>query len=69
MLANELGIARDEVLAIGDSVNDVSMLSWAGHSAAPEHSDRYARDSAREILPGKGVDGVAAKLRSIVGQS
>jgi Cof subfamily protein (haloacid dehalogenase superfamily) len=66
MLANELGIARDEVLAIGDSVNDVSMLSWAGHSAAPEHSDRYARDSAREILPGKGVDGVAARLRSIL---
>ena len=66
MLANELGIARNEVLAIGDSVNDVSMLSWAGHSAAPEHSDRYARDSAREILPGKGVDGVAARLRSIV---
>ena len=65
-LAQELGIARDEVLAIGDSVNDVSMLSWAGHSAAPEHCDRYARDSALEILPGKGVDGVAAKLRSIV---
>jgi hypothetical protein len=67
MLASELGIAKDEVLAIGDSVNDVSMLSWAGHSAAPEHSDRYARDSAGEILPGKGVDGVAARLRSIVG--
>ncbi|MDH3641611.1 MAG: HAD-IIB family hydrolase [Gammaproteobacteria bacterium] len=65
-LAEELGIARDEVLAIGDSVNDVSMLSWAGHSAAPEHCDRYARDSAREILPGSGVDGVAARLRSIV---
>lgn len=65
-LAQELGIARVEVLAIGDSVNDVSMLSWAGHSAAPEHSDRYARDSAQEILSGKGVDGVVAKLRSVV---
>jgi hypothetical protein len=65
-LAQELGVARDEVLAVGDSVNDVSMLSWAGHSAAPEHCDRYARDSAREILPGNGVDGVVAKLRSVI---
>ena len=65
--AQELGIARNEVLAIGDSVNDVSMLSWAGQSAAPEHSDRYARDSAQDILPGEGVEGVVAKLRSIIG--
>lgn len=65
-LAEELGIGRHEVLAIGDSVNDVSMLSWAGHSAAPEHCDLYARDSAKEILPGDGVDGVVAKLRSIL---
>jgi len=67
MLARELGIERSQVLAIGDSVNDVSMLSWAGHSAAPEHSDRYARDSARQILSGKGVDGVVARLRDLVG--
>ena len=66
LLAEELGIARDDVLAIGDSVNDVSMLSWAGHSAAPGHSDRYARDSAAEILSGKGVDGVVARLRSLL---
>ncbi|MEZ5560606.1 MAG: HAD-IIB family hydrolase [Pseudomonadales bacterium] len=65
-LADELGIARDEVLAIGDSVNDVSMLSWAGHSAAPQHCDQYARASVKEILPGQGVDGVAARLRSLL---
>jgi hypothetical protein len=65
-LAEELGIGQHEVLAIGDSVNDVSMLSWAGHSAAPAHCDRYARESAREILPGAGVDGVVARLRSVL---
>lgn len=68
MLADELGIAKHEVLAIGDSVNDVSMLSWAGQSAAPAHCDLYARDSAREILPGDGVDGVVTKLRSVLDQ-
>ena len=68
-LAGELGIPRSEVLAIGDSVNDVSMLQWAGHSAAPQHSDGYARRTAREILPGDGVAGVLARLRSLAGNS
>lgn len=65
-LATELGIAREEVLAIGDSVNDVSMLGWAGHSAAPAHCDLYARDTARELLPGEGVTGVVARLRALL---
>jgi HAD superfamily hydrolase (TIGR01484 family) len=67
-LANELYIARDEVLAIGDSVNDASMLAWAGNSAAPEHCDDYARAAAKEILPGAGVQGVIARLRRVIDQ-
>jgi hydroxymethylpyrimidine pyrophosphatase-like HAD family hydrolase len=69
VLAKELGIQRSEVLAIGDSVNDVSMLLWAGHSAAPEHCYHYARAAADEILPGAGVDGVVARLQAVAEQS
>ena len=65
-LTEELGIGRSEVLAIGDSVNDVSMLSWAGQSAAPAHCDDFARESAKEILAGEGVQGVVQKLLSLV---
>lgn len=68
VLAEEMGIARSEVLAIGDSVNDVSMFRWAGHSAAPEHCDHYARSAAREILPGAGVAGVLSKLQAVADQ-
>lgn len=68
MLAEEMGIERSEVMAIGDSVNDVSMLKWAGHSGAPEHCDRYARAAAREILPGDGVEGVVEKIRAVADQ-
>jgi Cof subfamily protein (haloacid dehalogenase superfamily) len=68
VLAAEMKIERSEVLAIGDSVNDVSMLSWAGHSAAPAHSDRHARAAAQEILPGSGVDGVVARLQAVARQ-
>jgi Cof subfamily protein (haloacid dehalogenase superfamily) len=66
LLAADLGIAQADVLAIGDSVNDVSMLRWAGHGAAPAHADRHARAAADEMLAGDGVTGVAALLRRVL---
>ena len=65
-VASELGIDQSAVLAIGDGINDVSMLSWAGQSAAPSHGDAFALDSAKEILDGDGVSGVAARLRAVI---
>ncbi len=67
--AAELGIDQSEVLAIGDGINDVSMLSWAGQSATPAHGDAFAKDVAKEILEGEGVSGVVARLRSAATQS
>ena len=66
ILADDLGVAQNNVLAISDSVNDVSMLSWAGQSAAPAHSDAYAAEAAKEMLMGEDVDGVVNKLLSLV---
>jgi Cof subfamily protein (haloacid dehalogenase superfamily) len=65
-LAQDLGIDRSHVLAIGDSVNDASMLNWAGHSAAPEHCDAYARAAADEVVKGEGVEGVTALLKALL---
>ena len=66
LLARDLGIERDEVLAIGDSVNDASMLRWAGRGVAMPHADRYALAAADEILGGVGVSAVAPLLRSVL---
>ena len=66
MLAADLGIPQEAALAIGDSVNDVSMLRWAGRGVTLPHCDRYARAAADEILPGRGIDGVAPLLRSLL---
>ena len=66
LLADDLGIKRESVLAIGDSVNDASMLRWAGRGVTLPHCDRYAREAADEILPGNGIDGVAPLLRSLL---
>lgn len=66
MIAGELGLAPSQVLAIGDGINDVSMLSWAGQSATPAHGDKFAKDSAKEILEGEGVSGVISRLEKVL---
>ena len=68
ILAEELGIERHEVVAIGDSVNDASMLAWAGIGVAVGGADAYAVDAADQELATPGVAGVAAYLDSIVAE-
>lgn len=56
LLCADLGIAREEVVAVGDSVNDASMLAWSGLGVGMPHSDAYAVDSADLVLaPGEHV--------------
>lgn len=65
LITSKLGITSAEVVAIGDSLNDVSMLRWAGLGATPAHCDKHARTAADEVLTGAGVDGVANLLREL----
>lgn len=62
LLCDEMGIGRHEVVAVGDSVNDASMLAWAGRGIAMAHADAYALDAAAEILD--DGPGALAKLLS-----
>ena len=39
VVASKLGIKRDEVLAVGDSMNDESMIRWAGCGVAMRNGD------------------------------
>jgi 5-amino-6-(5-phospho-D-ribitylamino)uracil phosphatase len=59
-IAAHLGVARADVVAFGDGLNDVSMLRWAGHAVAvgPEaHADVLAL--AHEHVPSPEAGGVA----------
>ncbi len=64
-LADDLDITRHEAVAIGDSVNDASMLAWAGRGLATANADRYALDAADESLPDE-VDAVAQALEGLL---
>ena len=62
-LAERLGIAREQVLAMGDSGNDCAMLRYAGVGAAMGNGSELAKKAADVIAPSNREDGVAWMLR------
>jgi Cof subfamily protein (haloacid dehalogenase superfamily) len=60
--AEELGIARDDVVAFGDMPNDVQMLGWAGHGYAMASGHPDALSAANLTAPAFDDDGVARIL-------
>ncbi|MBM3139710.1 MAG: HAD-IIB family hydrolase [Chloroflexi bacterium] len=65
LLCADLGVARAEVVAVGDSVNDAPMLEWAGRGYTVSHGDAYAMAAADEVLDMADDDGVAALLERV----
>ncbi|MCQ2420629.1 MAG: Cof-type HAD-IIB family hydrolase [Clostridia bacterium] len=65
-LAAHLGIARDEVLAVGDSGNDEKMLTWAGVSAVVGNASEDMKKLSDLVAPGNDEDGVAWLLEKVM---
>lgn len=64
LLCEDYGIDRAQTVAVGDSVNDASMLAWAGTGFAMPHADSYALDAASETLPNE-PDALAELLEAM----
>lgn len=60
------GVAVDEVAVIGDAVNDIPMLMWAGTALCPENAIPEVRALAHRVLPSNDEDGVAQYLEELV---
>lgn len=62
-LARLKGVAREEILAIGDNYNDVAMLEYAGHPVLMGNASRelliMARDKGWRVTRSNDEDGVA----------
>ena len=61
-LSSSLSIAREEIVAFGDSWNDIPMLKWAGHSVAVANAKPEVQAIADEITGTCDEDGVAKAL-------
>lgn len=61
-----LGIALEHTVAVGDGVNDLEMLRWAGRSVAMGHAPAVVRDAAHEITGTIDEHGVVPVLDSLL---
>jgi Cof subfamily protein (haloacid dehalogenase superfamily) len=66
-VAGMLGVERDAVMAIGDSMNDEAMIRWAGFGVAMVNGDERVKQIARVITERTNDDdGVAGVLEQYV---
>jgi hydroxymethylpyrimidine pyrophosphatase-like HAD family hydrolase len=72
-LAERQGIAREEIVAIGDNWNDLEMLVYAGNAVVMSNGApdlvQHARQQGWEIAPGNDEDGVAQVIESVLTSS
>lgn len=65
-LAQWLGVSREEVMAFGDSFNDLEMLEFAGIGVAVANAYPEVRARARYVTASNNDDGVARALLKLV---
>jgi Cof subfamily protein (haloacid dehalogenase superfamily) len=58
-MVEQWGVAREQVLAVGDGINDVDFLAWAGTGVAMGDGHPEALAAADAIAPSFEKDGVA----------
>ncbi len=65
-LARQMGIQRQQILAIGDNHNDLEMLDYAGTGAIVENSVSEIRNDRYYVTGSNDQAGVAQALRRLI---
>jgi hypothetical protein len=66
ILADYYGITREQVICIGDSENDLSMIKFAGLGVAMGNGDDDVKAAAKYITDDNNCDGVAKAIEKFV---
>ncbi|SHJ32306.1 hypothetical protein SAMN02745176_03192 [Lutispora thermophila DSM 19022] len=66
ILAEIYGIKRDEIIAIGDNENDISMIEYAGLGVAMGNGVEALKEKADYVTGNYDEDGVAQVIRKFV---
>lgn len=66
VLAERYGIKREEIMAFGDSYNDIDMLEFAGMGVAMGNAPDKIKEKADYVTAGNNEDGVARVVREFV---
>ena len=65
-LAKYLGISLDDTIAIGDHMNDISMINTAGLGVAVANAEQETIDAADYITTSNDNDGVALTIEKLL---
>lgn len=65
-ICNGLSISRDQVIAIGDSDNDLSMINFAGLGVSMGNGNEMVRNNADYITSTNDEDGVAKVIEKFI---
>ena len=68
-LAASYGLNRENVLACGDAMNDLSMFQWAGQSGAMAHARPELKAAATFVASAPPGDGVAEVIERFILQA
>jgi N-acylneuraminate cytidylyltransferase len=63
------GIAKSEIWAVGNDVNDLSLFSAAGRAICPKDAAEEVKASSDVVLPIKGGEGILNYLARIIEQT
>lgn len=66
ILADYYGISSEQVICIGDSENDLSMIKFAGLGVAMANADENIKHAAEYITDSNNCDGVAKAIEKFV---
>lgn len=58
-IAKRRGIKREEIICVGDSENDLTMLTYAGLGVAVSNASDYVKSFVKVVAPDNNSDGVA----------
>lgn len=64
--ARQLGLKADQVMTIGDNINDISMLKWAKYSFAMENAAPEAKEAASFHTSSNRKNGVAEAISRVL---
>ena len=66
VVAEALGVAASDVLAVGDGRNDLEMFAWAGRSVAMGQAPPEVQEAADEVCADVYTDGLADVLERVL---
>lgn len=65
-LASSLNVKAEQVMAIGDSLNDLDMIEYAGFSVAMDNAVEIVKEKANYITKHNDDEGVAEAIQKLI---